>query len=87
MGSYYKIYLTDDESQALEYLQEKREKAGANAAANALFKEALRSSMIQEGVAEWRPSIAQGGAPSFKAVKPVAEPVERPARRRRRMAR
>lgn len=93
MGSKYQVYLTDEEAAALLLLREKRVIAGRNGTANAVFKEAVRAAMIEEGVAKYVPGMGPGQPALFRVVpqEPIVqepEVVEEPApRRRRRMAR
>lgn len=95
MGSKYQVYLTDEEAKALLVLREKRVFAGQNGTANAVFKDAVRALMLAEGVAKYMPGMGPGQPALFRAVpieeaidKPEPETeVEKPVRRRRRMAR
>ncbi len=83
MGANYKVYLTDVENEGLELLQKKVKEAGGNGAANALFKDALRSYMLREGVLEYAPPIGEN-APLLRVARPpVAEVVPERTRRRR----
>ena len=85
MGKYFKVYLTDLEEQGLEALQEKREKVGGNGAANALFKEGLRSLCVREGVMEYAPAIGDN-APTLRRVKVEEQSSSSAPRRRSRRA-